>query len=258
MPYKSRKDIKVPESYIQKIRDTKTKSAAIKKYGKTTDPKMQEAMRRFYGNANVISAPTSSASRKDTPRESSMTRPRSSVPIKQTTSQTKPKSNAQKVDSFVRGVYKYAGPENFVAGGLAVKGAMTAGKAANKLSKTISIAKNTKTLKTATGSKANLARTKIGYARGLATKGEVRQAKSAVSSTAKQRVSSAARTGKDTAKYYGSAAKNMSTRAQKAGEMRSTQQAVASAAKKKAGTLKAAETRAKKAAAAKRASKAGK
>jgi hypothetical protein len=50
----------------------------------------------------------------------------------------------------------------------------------------------------------------------------------------------------------------MSTRAQKAGEMRSTQQAVASAAKKKAGTLKAAETRAKKAAAAKRASKAGK
>jgi len=245
MAYKARKDIKVPESYIQKIRDTKVKSEAIKKYGKSTDPKMQEAMRRFYGSASVISTPSKSTPtgrstpKKDTPRESSMNRPRNSVPMSRAVSQTKPKSNAQKVDSFVRGVYKYAGPENFIGGGIAAKGAIKLGKAANSLSKSISVAKNTKVLKTATGSKANLARTKVGYAKGLATKGEVQQAKSAVSSTAKQRVSSAARTGKNTAGYYGSAAKNSaSTRTGRAMEMRKTQQAIASASKKKATALK--------------------
>jgi hypothetical protein len=58
---------------------------------------------------------------------------------------------------------------------------------------------------------------------------------------------------KGTAKYYGDAAKNMSTRAQKAGEMRSTQQAVASASKKKASGLQGAATRAKNAKAAEKA-----
>jgi hypothetical protein len=59
-------------------------------------------------------------------------------PVKKTvkikaSSKPKPKagkSNAQKLDSFAKNVYKYAGPENFVLGGLA-------GKAAKPLVKTI-------------------------------------------------------------------------------------------------------------------------
>ena len=282
MAYKPRKDIKVSESYIQKLRDAGSKKAALEKYGSSSDPKMREALRRFYG----ASAP---APMKDSSRATARTLPKKSIPMK-TVAQAKPsrtgmaprggtatkpksktsgKSVAQKLDTAARNVYKYAGPENFIAGGAALR----AGRIANKAAKSASVSKNTKILKTATGSKANLARTKVGYAQNMATKGEVKQAKAAVKSTTAQKASSAARTGMDTAKYYGSAAKNASTRAQKAGEMRSTQQAVAGAAKKKATSLKRAETtRVKKAtsammgtakidkakAAAKRASKAGK
>jgi hypothetical protein len=60
MAYKSRKDIKVPESYIQKIRATKTKSAALAKYGDSTDPKMREALRRFYGDVGAPKPATDS------------------------------------------------------------------------------------------------------------------------------------------------------------------------------------------------------
>ena len=255
MAYKARKDIKVPESYIQKIRDTKTKSAALAKYGKSTDPKMREALRRFYGSANVVSDSIQNIPKKNITNSTLKNRPPNSVPMSKSVSDVKPKSNAQKVDSFVRGVYKKAGPENFIAGGAAIK----VGKSALKLARSVNIAKNTKILKTAKGAEANLARTKSGYSKGLSTKSEVKQAKAAVRSTKAQRVSSAARTGVDTAKYYGSAAKNStSTRTSRAMEMRSTRQTVADASKKKATSLKAAETRAKKAATAKRASKAGK
>jgi hypothetical protein len=194
MAYKPRKDIKVPESYIQKLRDTGSKKAALEKYGKSTDPKMREALRRFYG-ANAP-APV-----KDSSRTVSRTLPRSSIPMKSSVSDAKPKpkSNAQKVDAFVKGVYKYAGPENFVAGGAALR----VGKAASKGAKAASVAKNTKTLKTATGSKANLARTKVGYAKGLATKSEVKQAKAAVGSKTARKVSKA----KDAAKRASKAGK---------------------------------------------------
>jgi hypothetical protein len=83
MAYKSRKDIKVPESYIQKIRDTKTKSAALEKYGNSTDPKMREALRRFYGSA---AAPTAL---KDSSRTRERTLPKKSVAMK-TVAQAKP------------------------------------------------------------------------------------------------------------------------------------------------------------------------
>jgi hypothetical protein len=48
---------------------------------------------------------------------------------------------------------------------------------------------------------------------------------------------------KDTAKFYGDAAKNMAPRAKKAAEMRNTQQAVAAASKKRATGLQGAATR---------------
>jgi hypothetical protein len=49
MAYKPRKDIKVSETYIQKLRDAGSKKAALEKYGSSSDPKMREALRRFYG-----------------------------------------------------------------------------------------------------------------------------------------------------------------------------------------------------------------
>jgi hypothetical protein len=67
-----------------------------------------------------------------------------------------------------------------IPAGRAAKGAKAAASAVKNLPRSVSIAKNTRTLKTATGSKANLARTKIGKAKGLATKSEVKQAKAAV------------------------------------------------------------------------------
>jgi hypothetical protein len=48
---------------------------------------------------------------------------------------------------------------------------------------------------------------------------------------------------KDTAKFYGDAAKNMAPRAKKAAEMKNVQQAVATASKKKASGLQGAATR---------------
>lgn len=83
MAYKPRKDIKVPESYIQKIRATKTKSAALAKYGDSTDPKMREALRRFYGSST---APTAL---KDSTRTRERTLPKKSVAMK-TVAQAKP------------------------------------------------------------------------------------------------------------------------------------------------------------------------
>ena len=192
MAYKSRKDIKVPESYIQKIRDTKTKSAALAKYGDSTDPKMREALRRFYGDVNAPKPIGDSA------RAKASTLPRKSVAMKtvaqskpsrtgiapvgkKTVSQSKPgPSVAKRLDSAARSVYRNAGPANFIAGGVAVKAGMAATKAVSKTAKAVTIAKNTKTLKTAKGSEANLARMKVGRAKGLATKSEVKQAKAAV------------------------------------------------------------------------------
>jgi hypothetical protein len=83
MAYKPRKDIKVPESYIQKIRATKTKSAALAKYGDSNDPKMREALRRFYGD---VGAPKPMG---DTARAKASTLPRKSVAMK-TVAQAKP------------------------------------------------------------------------------------------------------------------------------------------------------------------------
>jgi len=191
MAYKSRKDIKVSEAYIQKLRDAGTKKAALEKYGSSTDPKMREALRRFYG-ANAPAPLT------DSKRAQLRTLPKSSVPMakpksapsrtgiaptsKKTVSQSKPgPSVAKRLDSAARSVYRNAGPANFIAGGLAVKAGMTATKAVSKTAKAVSIAKNTKKLETATGSAANLARMKVGKAKGLATKGEVKEAKAAVS-----------------------------------------------------------------------------
>jgi hypothetical protein len=185
MAYKPRKDIKVSETYIQKLRDAGSKKAALEKYGSSSDPKMREALRRFYGA-------TAPAPMTDSKRAKLGTLPKKSVAMAKPKTKTmgsrtggkitvtdKPKTSnsvGKKLDTAARNVYKYAGPENFIAGGAAIK----VGKTVSKTAKAVSIAKNTRTLATATGSKANLARTKIGKAKGLATKSEVKQAKAAV------------------------------------------------------------------------------
>jgi hypothetical protein len=92
MAYKPRKDIKVPESYIQKLRDTGSKKAALEKYGKSSDPKMREALRRFYG----ASAP---APMKDSSRAIARTLPKKSIPMGKTVSQAKPKASVGSRDS---------------------------------------------------------------------------------------------------------------------------------------------------------------
>jgi len=96
MAYKARKDIKVPESYIQKIRDTKTKSAALAKYGSSTDPKMREALRRFYGSANVVSNVS------DSKRAQLGTLPKKSVDVK-----SKAPAPVKKTSGPVRGSTPY-------------------------------------------------------------------------------------------------------------------------------------------------------
>jgi hypothetical protein len=57
--------IKVSEAQVQKLRDAGTKSAAIKKYG--SDPKMREALNRFYGKAEVTRLVGGSASSSSKP-----------------------------------------------------------------------------------------------------------------------------------------------------------------------------------------------
>jgi hypothetical protein len=200
MAYKPRKDIKVPESYIQKLRDTGSKKAALEKYGSSTDPKMREALRRFYGASSI-------APLKASARSQAQSRPRSSVPMRTPVAQTKPKgptggrgpvvqtrrsaaptTKAPNRAAANKGVsIKQVGDaaakfNNAVEG--AIVAAIPAGrmiKAGKAAAKSRTIAKNTKILETAKGSAANLARTKIGKAKGLATKSEVKQAKAAVS-----------------------------------------------------------------------------
>jgi hypothetical protein len=209
MAYKPRKDIKVSESYIQKLRDTGSKKAALEKYGSSTDPKMREALRRFYG----ASAP---APMKDSSRAVARTLPKKSIPMK-TVAQSKPSrtgapargGTATKTTATRKGMTMKQAGDAAAKFNNAVEGAIVAA---------IPLGRGAKLAKTVAG-----------------------------------KAMSRAKTGSDTAKYYGSAARNMSTRAQKAGEMRSTQQAVASASKKKASGLQGAATRAKNAKAAEKA-----
>ena len=211
MTYESRKDIKVSETYIQKLRDAGSKKAALEKYGSSTDPKMREALRRFYGASSITPLGASSRSRAQSrPRSSvAMAKPKgtasksNTTPARGGTPYKPPKSSTAKPSSGsvgpVRGKtpYKPTGNKSISMKSVgaasakfnnAVEGAIVAAipvgrmiKAGKGVAKTITIAKNTKTLKTAKGSTANLARTKIGKAKGLATKTEVRQAKAAVS-----------------------------------------------------------------------------
>ena len=61
--------VKVSEAQVQKLRAAGSKSAAIKKYG--SDPKMREALNRFYGKAEVTrlaGGSASSSSSTTTPR----------------------------------------------------------------------------------------------------------------------------------------------------------------------------------------------
>jgi hypothetical protein len=247
MAYKPRKDIKVPESYIQKLRDAGSKKASLEKYGSSTDPKMREALRRFYGASAPAPLPTA---------ERAANKPKGSLP--KTVSQAKPKSNAApKAPGRV-------GPGQVVQ---TRRSAAPTSKAPNRES--------------ANKAAANKA---AGNKRAMQIASVVPIVRGARMVAGSAKVVSGIARGKDAAKFYGDTARNMSTRAQKAGEMRSTQQAVAAASKKKASGLqgaatrkanakaaekarlernaKAAATRAKnakaKAAAAKRAGKAGK
>jgi hypothetical protein len=229
MAYKPRKDIKVSESYVQKLRDAGSKKAALEKYGSSSDPKMREALRRFYG----ASAP---APMKDSSRAVARTLPKKSIPMK-TVAQSKPSRT-----------------------GIAPKG-----KTATKSTKPTSnetITMGSRTAGKITVNKENYEKNKAAFEkrtnRALTVASLIPAVRAGRAVATGAKVASGVSKVKGTAKYYGDAAKNMSTRAQKAGEMRSTQQAIASASKKKASSLKAAETRAKKTAAAKKATKAGK
>jgi hypothetical protein len=224
MAYKPRKDIKVSESYVQKLRDAGSKKAALEKYGSSTDPKMREALRRFYG----ASAPTPLG---DSKRAQLGTLPKKSVAMK-TVAQSKPSRT-----------------------GIAPRG-----KTAAKSTKPTS--NETVTMGSRTGGKITV--NKENYEKNKAAfEKRTNRAMTVASLIPAVRAGRAVATGakvvsgvskvKGTAKYYGDAAKNMSPRAAKAGEMRSTQQAVASASKKKASGLQGAATRAKNAKAAEKA-----
>jgi hypothetical protein len=198
MAYKPRKDIKVSESYIQKLRDAGSKKAALEKYGSSSDPKMREALRRFYG----ASAP---APMKDSSRAVARTLPKKSIPMK-TVAKSKPSGSADP---------RRAPSQN-------PRSAASAPKASSR----------TATRKGITMKQAGDAAAKFNNAVEGAIVAAIPLGRGAkFAKTVAGKAVSRAKTGSDTAKYYGSAARNMSTRAQKAGEMRSTQQAVAAASK---------------------------
>jgi len=224
MAYKPRKDIKVSETYIQKLRDTGSKKAALEKYGSSSDPKMREALRRFYG----ASAP---APMKDSSRAVARTLPKKSVPMK-TVAQSKPSRTgiAPKSKTATKST-KPTSNETITMG------SRTAGKiTVNK--------ENYEKNKAAFEKRTNRAMT-------VASLIPAVRAGRAVATGAK--MASGINKAKDTAKFYGDAAKNMAPRAKKAAEMRNTQQAVAAASKKKASGLQGAATRAKNAKAAEKA-----
>jgi hypothetical protein len=242
MAYKPRKDIKVSESYIQKLRDAGSKKAALDKYGSSSDPKMREALRRFYGASSITPLGASK-------RSQLQSLPKKSIPMAKPVAKAKPSGTAGSRNS---------GPVVQTRRSAAPTTKAPNREAANKAA-------------------ANKAK---GNKRALQIASVIPIVRGARMVAGGAKVASGVARGKDAAKYYGDAARNMSTRAQKAGEMRSTQQAVASASKKKASGLKgaatrkanakaaekarlernakAAATRKRNAAAAKRASKAGK
>jgi hypothetical protein len=213
MAYKPRKDIKVSESYIQKLRDTGSKKAALEKYGSSTDPKMREALRRFYGASSITPLGASK-------RSQLQSLPKKSIPMPKSVSQTKPKGTAgSRGPGPVVQTRRSAAPTTKAPNRAAANRGVTmksAGAAAAKFNNAVETA------------------IVAAIPAGRLAKGAKAVAGKAISR---------AKTGSDTAKYYGSAARNMAPRAQKAGEMRGTQQAVAAASKKKASGLQGAATR---------------
>jgi hypothetical protein len=215
MAYKPRKDIKVSESYIQKLRDAGSKKAALEKYGSSTDPKMREALRRFYGASAPAPLPT-------------------------------PKSVANKPKGSLSKFNASRGPQTKPSG---TAGSRNSGPVVQTRR---SAAPTTKAPNREAANKAAANKAK-GNKRALQIASVIPIVRGARMVAGGAKVVSGVARGKDAAKYYGDAARNMSTRAQKAGEMRSTQQAVASASKKKASGLQGAATRAKNAKAAEKA-----
>lgn len=224
MAYKPRKDIKVSESYIQKLRDAGSKKAALEKYGSSSDPKMREALRRFYG----ASAP---APLGDSKRAQLGTLPKKSVAMK-TVSQAKPSRTGMAPRSTTATKPAATMSKATVTMGSRTGGKITVNKEANEKRKAEFEKRTNRAMTVASAIPA------------------VRAARVVAGGT---KVASGIAKAKGTAKFYGDAARNMSTRAQKAGEMRSTQQAVAAASKKKASGLQGAATRAKNAKAAEKA-----
>ena len=290
------KKIKVSESYVQKLRDAGTKKAALAKYGKSTDPQMREALRRFYG-ANAI-APMS-----DSARAKASTLPRKSVATKPKTVTTGSRTSGKITVAAKATETKSKGSNKaYTTQAQSRKQAMAnmtpvQRKRNDQLTKfgkdvlypvattILPVTKGglaAKAVYSAAAKRAGVPAIKAGIKKGISDKRELSSARSMArgmikddiklkSKTAKLK---ATNTAKNTAGYYGSAAKNeIAGRTGRSMTMRSTQQAVATAAKKKATSLKRAETtRVKKEtsgmmgtakidkakAAAKRASKAGK
>lgn len=162
MAYKPRKDIKVSESYIQKLRDAGSKKAALEKYGSSTDPKMREALRRFYG----ASAP---APLTDSKRAKAATLPRKSVAMAKPKTKTMGSRTGGKITVNTKAEEKrkaeFSKRTNramTVASAIpVVKGGMVAKAAYGAAAKQVGVAK-----------------VKQGVKSKIATKGELKQARS--------------------------------------------------------------------------------
>jgi hypothetical protein len=196
MAYTSRKDIKVPESYIQKIRDTKTKSAALAKYGKSTDPKMREALRRFYGDANVVSTSSKSAPKKDTTSASSRNRPRNSVPMRSSVSETKPKSGSTMIAGRKEAMAKMTPSQRKRNDDLAKFGKNVLYPVATSVLPVTKGAMAAKAVYGAAAKRAGVGTIKSGVKKGIATKSELSAARSTARGIVKDDIKLKSKTAK--------------------------------------------------------------
>jgi len=219
------KKIKVSEKTVQELR--KGTMAGNLAKAKNASPEMKEALIRFYGTKRVAQA----GGITDSKRAKLGTLPKKSVAMK-TVTQSKPSRTG--IAPVSKTTTKSTKPKSNET---ITMGSRTGGK--------ITVNKENNEKRKAEFNK------RTDRAMTVASLIPAVRAGRAVVTGAK--VVSGINKAKGTAKFYGDAAKNMAPRAAKAGEMRSTQQAVAAATKKKASGLQGAATRAKNAKAAEKA-----
>jgi hypothetical protein len=238
------------------LRDTGSKKAALEKYGKSTDPKMREALRRFYG----ASAP---APMTDSKRAKAATLPRKSVAMAKPKTTTmgsrtggKITVNTEANEKRKAEFEKRTGRAMTVASAIpVVRGGMAARTAYSAAAKQVGVAKVKQGVKSKIATKSELKEARS-MARGmvkdtakLKSKTATTKAKAAAKSITARRVSSPAKT-------------SASSAASKPKEMKSVYSVPKSVKAKDPASVKKANANynknASRAAAAKRAGKAGK